>query len=80
MSLKKGRVCLLGNRVTDEALHHALFADEGSAPSTMETSRACDLIGCTEGFDTEIADADKAYTQAELDPNDTPIWIVLPEH
>ena len=40
-----------------------MFADLGSAPATMEASRAGDFIGCAPGSATEIADADQAYIQ-----------------
>jgi hypothetical protein len=48
----------------------------GSAPATLEASRAADAYGCFEGNDVEAADAEQAYIQADLKGNDT--WVALP--
>ena len=68
-----------GNWVTDEANNAALFADLGSSPSTMEAARMADYLGCTPGFNEEVADAEQAYVQATLGPETTPVWVSLPE-
>ena len=74
----KGRVVFQGNRVYDEAHEIALFADLGSSPSTMEASRVADFIGCTPGYDEQLADAEQAYVQAPLGPDTIPVWATLP--
>ena len=75
----KGRVVFQGNRVFDEWRYSALFQDLGSAPSTMDSARACDLVGCAEGCDEEVADAEGAYTQSPFDEDCTETWVLLPE-
>ena len=75
----KGRVVFQGNRVFDEFRDSALFQDLGSAPSTMDAARACDLYGCVEGCSEEIADAEGAYTQSPFDDECTETWVLLPE-
>ena len=54
----------------------ALFQDLGSSPATLEAARACDAFGCIPGHDTEIADAEQAYVQAEL--KGVPSWVCIP--
>ena len=75
----KGRVVFQGNRVFDEWRESALFQDLGSSPSTMDAARAADLYGCAEDCDEEIADAERAYTQAPFDESCTETWVLLPE-
>ena len=74
----KGRVVFQGNRVVDEAHEAALFADLGSAPSTMEAARIADFIGCSPGCDEELADAVQAYVQAPLGPDTIPVYASMP--
>ena len=38
-----------------------------------------DFLGCTPGFDEQVADAEQAYVQASLGPETTPVWVSLPE-
>ena len=73
----KGRVVFQGNRVVNQNWEAAVFQDLGSAPATMDASRAADCFGASPGYCTEIADAEQAYIQAEL--RGTPCWICLPE-
>ena len=70
----KYRVVFQGNRVVDEEWQAAQFEDLGSSPATLESSRACDLYGCSPDHDIEMADAEQAYVQAELKGVET--WIL----
>ena len=54
----------------------AIFQDLGSAPATLEAARAADAYGCSPGNAIEVADAEQAYVQAEMEG--TPTWISLP--
>ena len=71
----KGRVVFQGNRVVNQFWEQAQFEDMGSAPATLEASRAADAYGCFEGNDIEAADAEQAYIQALLKGSDT--WVAL---
>ena len=62
----KGRVVFQGNRVTNQSWEAAIFQDLGSAPSTMDASKAADFYGLAPGHSVEIAGAEQAYIQAEL--------------
>jgi hypothetical protein len=73
----KGRVVFQGNRVVNLFWEQAQFEDMGSAPATLEASRAADAYGCFEGNDVQAADAEQAYIQAELKGTET--WVALPE-
>jgi hypothetical protein len=73
----KGRVVFQGNRVTNQNWEVALFNDMGSAPATMDASRAADCYGCAPGHVSQVADAEQAFTQAEL--KGTPCWFCLPD-
>ena len=53
-----------------------MFQDLGSSPATMEAGKAADCIGCIPGNDTEQADAEQEYIQAEL--RGAPTWVLLP--
>ena len=75
----KYRVVFRGNDVRDQNFDVALFQDMGSAASTMDASRSCDLYGCMEDFTTEQADAEQAYIQAKFPPGVAPTWVCLPE-
>ena len=72
----KGRVVFQGNRVKDQNLDVTLFQDLGSNPATMEVARAADFFGAVEGDPTEVADAEQAYTQADV--QGPPTWVCLP--
>ena len=74
----KGRVVFQGNRVTDEQRDHALVQDLGSSPSTMEAAKAANLVGCADGSDEEISDADMAYTQADCPADAIQTYVALP--
>ena len=43
----------------------------------MEASKVADLIGLLPGYITKQADAEQAYTQAELGGDET--WVIIPE-
>ena len=72
----KGRVVYQGNRVVNQNWEAALFQDLGSSPATLEASRACDAYGCVPDHDTEVADAQQAYIQADL--KGVPSWVCIP--
>ena len=72
----KYRVVFQGNRVVNQHWEQAVFQDMGSSPATMEASRAADAYGCAPGHDIEIADAEQAYIQAEMQGTET--WVCLP--
>ena len=69
----KGRALYQGNRVVNQNREAALFQDLGSSPATLEAARAADAYGCAPGHDTEIADAEQAYVQADL--KGVPSWV-----
>ena len=48
----------------------------GHSPVTMEASRVADMIGCAPGNSLEIADAEQAYIQADMQGTET--WVCLP--
>ena len=48
-----------------------------SSPAAMAASKACDLYGLLPDHDTEIGDADEAYTQTTLKGD--PTWVSLPK-
>ena len=73
----KGRVVFQGNNVFDENWDVALFQELGSAPATLEASKACDAFGLLNGHDAQQADAEQAYIQSKLG-GDTPTWVRLP--
>ena len=75
----KGRVVFQGNRVSDEQRNHALFQDLGSAPSSMESARFADFVGCTENCEEELSDAEMAYIQSPFAPDAIETWVALPE-
>ena len=87
----KGRYVLQGNDVRDEEGDVALFNELSSSPATLEAAKAVDAVGLQEGYDLQQADAQQAYTQAEMgeltpvDPADpskgmvkTETWVILP--
>lgn len=58
---------VLGNDVIDQNWEAAMFPDLGSAPASMEASKAVDGYGSFPGNDVQQADAEQAYIQAELE-------------
>ena len=72
----KYRVVFQGNNVVNQNWETALFQNLGSSPATMEAGKICDMVGCCHGNDTEQADADQAYVQADLEGPET--WVSLP--
>ena len=73
----KGRTVFQGNRVWDENWDVAMFQELSSTPATMEASKVADFIGLLKGYKTMIADATQAYTQAQIQGDDT--YVFLPE-
>ena len=73
----KYRVVFQGNRVVDQNMDEAQFQDLGSAPATIEASRACIMKGLLPGNKIEQADAMQAYIQAKLGGTET--WVEIPE-
>ena len=55
---------LQGNNVKVENAKHALFAELGPAPSTMEAATGIDAYGAMPGNCTQQSDGRQAYTQA----------------
>ena len=72
----KGRAVFQGNNVWDEEGNWAVFQELGSCPATMEAARCADAYGLMPGHDVQQADAEQAYTQAEIEG--TPTWVRLP--
>ena len=54
----------------------AAFQELCSGPATMEAARCADAYGLMLGHDVQQADAEQAYTQAEIEG--TPTWVRLP--
>ena len=74
----KGRSVFQGNRVHDEHHDHALFAELGSSPASMESGKILDAYGSQPGFSKQQADARQAYTQALFEGVTT--WVRLPKN
>ena len=72
----KGRTVFQGNNVHDENWDHALFAEMGSSPASMEAAKVLDAYGSQPGFSKQQADAVQAYVQALF--KGTPTWVSLP--
>jgi len=62
----KCRVVYRGDATKDEMGMAAIFNELGSAPATMEATKAADTYGLFEGHTTQTSDAEMAYTQAKL--------------
>ena len=60
----KGRTVFQGNNVRDQDSDHALFAELGSSPASMEAAKLLDAFGSQTGFSKAQADAIQAYIQA----------------
>ena len=72
----KGRSVFQGNKVSDENDDHAIFAELGSSPASMEAAKIIDVFGSQPGYPKQQADARQAYTQALLTGIET--WVRLP--
>ena len=72
----KGRAVFQGNNVWDEEGNWAIFQELGSCLATMEAERCADAYVLMPGHSVQQADAEQAYTQAEIDG--TPTWVRLP--
>lgn len=62
----KGRAVLLGNKVTNQNIEAAFFQDLGNSPATFEAARWADLYGLLPKHSVMLADAIRAYIQADL--------------
>ena len=71
----KYRVVFQGNNVVNQNWETALFQNLGSSPATMEAGKVCDMVGCFPGYDTQQADAEQAYVQAEIKGTETWVWL-----
>ena len=74
----KGRSVFQGNRVSDENNDHAIFAELGSSPASMEAAKIIDVYGSQPNFSKQQADARQAYTQALFQGVET--WVRLPRN
>ena len=69
----KYRVVVQGNRVIDQHYEAAIFQDLSSTPATLEASRVADAFGAQDNWATEVADAEQAYVQADMQGTST--WV-----
>ena len=85
----KGRAVLLGNKVTNQNIEAAFFQDLGNSPATFEAARWADLYGLLPKNSVTLADAIRAYIQAdlkgprffvELPPEAWPTWVNLSKY
>ena len=74
----KGRSVFQGNRVQDEHNDHAIFAELGSSPASVEAAKVIDVFGSQPGYAKQQADARQAYTQALFEGIET--WVRLPRN
>ncbi|MFM7985142.1 MAG: hypothetical protein ACKPKO_38070, partial [Candidatus Fonsibacter sp.] len=72
----KGRVVFQGNQVYDQDRNYAIFRDLGSSPATLQAAKAVDFYVCLPGHCIEVADAEQAYIQADMQGD--PTWVRLP--
>ena len=61
---------------SDENNDHAIFAELGSSPASMEAAKIIDVYGSPPNFSKQQADARQAYTQALFQGVET--WVRLP--
>ena len=66
------------HKVSDENDDHAIFAELGSSPASMEAAKIIDVFGSQPGYSTQQADARQAYTQALFTGIET--WVCLPRN
>ena len=64
MAAEAIRSVFQGNRVSDGHNDHAIFAELGSSPASMEAAKVIDVFGSQPGHAKQQADARQAYTQA----------------
>ena len=85
----KGRAVLLGNKVTNQNIEAAFFQDLGNSPATFEAARWADLYRLLPNNSVMLADAIRAYIQADLKgprffvelPSEAwPSWVNLQEY
>ena len=85
----KGRAVLLGDKVTNQNIEAAFFQDLGNSPATFEAARWADLYGLLPKNSVTLADAIRAYIQAdlkgprffvELPPEAWPAWVDLTKY
>ena len=74
----KGRTVFQGNNVKDENAEQALFAELGSAPSTMEAAKAIDAYGAMPGNCAQQSGGRQVCTQALYKGIKT--WVRLPKY
>ena len=74
----KGRSVFQGNNVQDENHDHAIFAELGSSPASMEAGKIIDMFGSQPGYVKQQADGIAAYTQALFKGIET--WVRLPRN
>ena len=76
----KARIVLQGSDVRDAFNQAALFGQVSSTPTNLNTIRSVVTYSCLgENFVCEQSDAEAAYTQHVLTPEDgDPVWIRLP--
>ena len=74
----KGRTVFQGNNVRDQDSDHALFAEFGSSPASMEAAKLLDAFRSQPGFSKAQADAIQAYIQALF--TGVPTWLSLPRN
>ena len=72
------RTVFKGNNVHDENWDHALFAEMGSSPASMEAAKVLDPYGSQPGFAKQQADAVQAYVQAIF--KGILMWVSLPRN
>ena len=65
-----------GNNVHDQDSDHALFAELGSSPASMEAAKLLDAFGLRPGFSKAQADVIEAYIQGLF--TGLPTWLSLP--
>ena len=53
----KGRSVFQGNKVSDENDDHAIFAELGSSPASVEAAKIIDVFGSQPGYSKQQADA-----------------------
>ena len=69
----KGRSVFQGNKVSNEHNGHAIFAELGSSPASMEAAKIINVYGSQPNFSKQQADARQAYTQALFQGVET--WV-----
>ena len=73
----KHRAVLQGNKVVTQSWEAAMFPNLGSNPAIVESGKAADCYGCMAGHDTDQADAEQAYIQADLEGTQTSVALPI---